>query len=85
MGRDNINLPHLLREIVLEGGACVDTDSDLFLSWDRVTQHAAMAVCQECAVRVECLEYARTIRPWTGIWGGVLFPEKRTKKSRSTN
>ena len=37
----------------------------------------AKAVCQVCPVRVECTEYAMTIREPYGIWGGLTETERR--------
>lgn len=39
---------------------------------DRQVQEAeAAALCAPCPMRVECLEWAKTIRATDGIWGGV--------------
>lgn len=37
----------------------------------------AKAICAECRVRAECLEYALTIREPHGIWGGLNEHERR--------
>ncbi len=37
----------------------------------------AKAICQECPVRSECLEYAISIREPHGIWGGLTEAERR--------
>jgi RNA polymerase primary sigma factor len=31
------------------------------------------AVCGRCAVKMECLEYAKSLKPGKGIWGGERF------------
>ena len=38
----------------------------------------AKGICNVCAVRVECLEYALDIREPHGIWGGLNEVERRT-------
>ena len=40
-------------------------------------ERRAKAICAECAVTGECLEYALTIREPHGIWGGLNEDERR--------
>lgn len=45
---------------------------------DRERREArARAVCNSCAVRKECLEYALQIREPYGIWGGFTESERK--------
>jgi WhiB family transcriptional regulator, redox-sensing transcriptional regulator len=45
---------------------------------DREAREArAKAICHECPVRVECLDYAVRIREPHGIWGGLNELERR--------
>jgi WhiB family redox-sensing transcriptional regulator len=37
----------------------------------------AKSICEACAVRVACLEYALQIREPHGIWGGLTENERR--------
>ena len=37
----------------------------------------AKALCAECPVRAECLEYALRVRESHGIWGGLNEMERR--------
>ena len=37
----------------------------------------AKAICAECSVRAECLDYALRIREPHGIWGGLTEVERR--------
>ena len=37
----------------------------------------AKVICGECVVRVECLQYALSIREPHGIWGGLNEHERR--------
>ena len=37
----------------------------------------AKAICNGCAVRQECLDYAVRIREQHGIWGGLSESERR--------
>ena len=60
--------------------ACRDADPDLFFpsvaerpETKDAREGRAKAICRDCPVREECLEYAlRKREPW-GIWGGVEF------------
>lgn len=45
---------------------------------DREMREAkAKAICAECRVQTDCLEYALTIREPHGIWGGLNEHERR--------
>lgn len=47
---------------------------------DREAREArAKAICAECSVTLECLEYALRIREPHGIWGGLNEAERRTR------
>jgi WhiB family redox-sensing transcriptional regulator len=47
---------------------------------DREVREArAKAICAECPVTPECLEYALRIREPHGIWGGLNESERRTR------
>ena len=41
---------------------------------------AARAVCTECPVRDECLEYAITTNEQRGVWGGATVRQRRRIK-----
>lgn len=61
---------------------CRDTDPELFfpvgttgmalLAIDKAKQ-----VCDECLVRVECLDFALATNQDSGIWGGLSEEERR--------
>jgi WhiB family transcriptional regulator, redox-sensing transcriptional regulator len=57
--------------------ACTDADADLFFSLDEEDQREALALCDSCPVRNECLEYAVVNREHYGIWGGVREQDRR--------
>lgn len=40
-------------------------------------ERRAKAICQECVVREECLEYSIAIAEPHGIWGGLNEHERR--------
>lgn len=60
--------------------SCRDKDSSLWFprvgeSKRRVAM--AQAICEECPVQEECLEYALNTRQQHGIWGGLQIKERR--------
>ncbi len=62
--------------------ACRDTDPELFFpvgktgaAIDHIAR--AKAVCQTCAVSIECLEYSLMTNQDAGIWGGLDEDERR--------
>ncbi len=57
-------------------GACVSADPDLFFpisssGASRPQEERAKAVCAQCTVRAECLDYALASRQVHGVWGGL--------------
>lgn len=45
---------------------------------DRIErERRAKAICQDCAVRDECLQYSLEIAEPHGIWGGLNEHERR--------
>ena len=62
--------------------ACRDTDPDLFFpvgtTGPAIEQiDSAKAVCGECLVQAECLEFALTTNQDSGVWGGTSEEERR--------
>lgn len=43
----------------------------------RRREQRAKEICSQCAVRVECRDYAVAIREQHGIWGGLTEKERR--------
>ena len=61
-----------------ERAACLEAEDrdDWFAdAGDHDARRRALAVCQACPVRVECLEEAIR-RRWPGIWGATTGPER---------
>jgi len=61
---------------------CIGEDPELFFpagtSEDALTQtRRAQAVCAECAVRPECLEWALDTCQDAGVWGGLEEEQRR--------
>ena len=59
--------------------ACKGLDPSIFYpaTEDEDDAQPAKAVCSECAVREECLEYALGFREHEGVWGGATERERR--------
>jgi WhiB family redox-sensing transcriptional regulator len=65
--------------------ACLDAPPSLFAAVaarepfaDRTARdQEAKAVCSQCPVRTECLDYALRVREPLGIWGGLDESERR--------
>ena len=69
-----------------ERAACLPYSAVLFFGIDdnespverRTREDEAKAICAECIVRTECLEYALAIREPYGIWGGLNEIERKS-------
>lgn len=64
---------------------CRGTDSSLFFGDDNENNRSAparirmaQAICAECSVQIECLEFAISTGQTEGVWGGVS--DKARKK-----
>ncbi|MGH9138874.1 MAG: WhiB family transcriptional regulator [Acidimicrobiales bacterium] len=62
--------------------SCRDTSPDLFFpvgttgpAIEQIAQ--AKAVCRECLVQSECLEFALVTNQDSGVWGGTSEEERR--------
>ena len=59
---------------VMSKGRCVGSGRhELFFSERPEDLAAAQAMCDECSVRVACLEMALSQGYDWGVWGGVIF------------
>lgn len=65
--------------------ACRGPESDLFFpppiperrEEREAREERAKAICAQCAVRTECLDFALRVREPHGIWGGLTESERR--------
>ncbi len=63
---------------------CRGADPDLFFpprGARRVTQRA-MAICEDCPVRAECLASALEVWWIQGVWGGLSATERKVLRKR---
>ncbi len=56
---------------------CRGADPDLFFPERGASTRAAKAICGECQVRADCLEFAIVSSEKFGIWGGLSERERR--------
>ena len=66
---------------------CRDTDPDLFFPVGTTGQalvqiDLAKEVCDQCTVKVDCLEFALETNQDSGIWGGTSEEERRHIRRR---
>jgi|SRR6185503_15307936 len=48
---------------------------------DPAHEETALAICQRCPVRIQCLEYALNLTPAPeGVWGQTTFEERQKIK-----
>jgi WhiB family transcriptional regulator, redox-sensing transcriptional regulator len=57
--------------------ACREVDVEAFFAVDEVSQQEALAICETCPVRLECLEHAIAAREQYGVWGGMREQERK--------
>jgi len=60
--------------------ACANSDPELF--FDPGQEYAAVAICRDCKVRIECLTYAIKHSMEFGVWGGVTGKRRRIDRRR---
>lgn len=58
-------------------GACLGMDPDIFFPENGSKTRKAIAVCDGCNVRAECLKYAIDHEQMDGVWGGTGTKERR--------
>ena len=63
-----------------EQALCAQTDPEAFFPEKGGSTREAKRICQACAVRDECLEYALLNDERFGIWGGLSDRERRRLK-----
>ena len=60
-----------------DGANCKGANADLFFPERGASTRTAKAICRECNVREECLEFAISTGEKFGIWGGMSERERR--------
>lgn len=65
-----------------EHALCAQTDPEAFFPEKGGSTREAKAVCANCSVRAECLDYALKNDERFGIWGGKSERERRLVKRK---
>jgi WhiB family redox-sensing transcriptional regulator len=70
-------------------GACVDADPESFFLEDgmrgstkRIREKTAIAVCNTCPVKQQCLDHALNVPEVYGVWGGMTGEERQILAKR---
>lgn len=58
-------------------GACQGLDPAIFFPDSEEDADEAKSICDECSVRISCLEHALISREKDGVWGGATEKERR--------
>ncbi|MEY4656908.1 MAG: hypothetical protein RL073_1135 [Actinomycetota bacterium] len=58
-------------------GACQGLDAEIFYPENEDHADFALSVCEQCAVRIACLNYALDNREQQGVWGGATARDRR--------
>lgn len=61
----------------MRSARCTTEPPETFFPSDGAGVEVARAICQQCVVQADCLEYALSNRIEHGIWGGASERERR--------
>lgn len=64
----------------VQHGLCRGMDTAIFFPTRGEPLDEARAVCAQCPVRAECLDYALTTFQKHGVWGGLSERERRARR-----
>jgi WhiB family transcriptional regulator, redox-sensing transcriptional regulator len=56
--------------------ACNEVDTDVFFPVSDTFAGSAKAICANCPVAAQCLEYAISTHQSDGVWGGLTSVER---------
>lgn len=57
--------------------ACLETPGMTFFPQTKAEARAAIAICEVCPVREDCLDHALATNERFGVWGGTTEKERR--------
>jgi hypothetical protein len=60
----------------IPGALCAEIDPDAWFPERGTSDVAARRVCQSCAARLRCLDWALENDECCGTWGGLSFDER---------
>lgn len=75
-----------VRQPWMRDAACLGHDPELFFAsvGHEETVAAAKAVCADCPVRTDCLDYALTNYEQHGVWGGTSLKQRAAMRRERT-
>ena len=83
MSDDNVlQLRFVKREDWMNEGACRGMDTNQFFTTRGEPTANIKALCHDCVVRAECLEFALRNGEHHGVWGGLSERERRRLRPR---
>jgi len=62
----------------IEHAACKGIDTEVFFAETVEAIHEAQAICRDCPVKRECLDYAVEANCTFGVYGGLTHRQRRT-------
>jgi WhiB family redox-sensing transcriptional regulator len=65
---------------IWEEAACVSSDTELFFSLDPLHTKIAKQICDNCPIRIQCLNYAIAAKIEYGVFGGYTGDERKKIK-----
>lgn len=78
------SIPSIFKDKWTKYAACKGKNTDLFFPPTGKRPTEAIATCEACAVKSDCLEWALANHVHWGVWGGMTerdrFREKRRRK-----
>jgi WhiB family redox-sensing transcriptional regulator len=78
-------MPIIQQDLAWQGKArCLEVEPEIFFPERGGSSKAARAVCNDCEVRSQCLNYALQNREQFGIWGGTSERERRRLRKRAS-
>jgi len=64
---------------------CLDAPTDIFFSAKLKHRARAIALCNSCVVKTECLQFALKHESIDGIYGGLLGDERKALLKNVSN
>lgn len=66
----------------MDDALCREVGPEPFFPDSDISPRDALEICHRCDVEIECLTFALTIGPVSGIWGGTTEADRRRLKRR---
>jgi len=82
-----MTINHYFNELDVSKALCAETDPELFFPDKGLNSygHLAKRICEQCEIRLDCLEVALRREYTDGIWGGTTPRERANLMNRGYN